>query len=487
VFAMLSITLKQDFIWIVNAFSTNKPLLESGTLGTKGNTQVIVPFLTESYASSRDPPEKNIPICTLHHFPNAIEHTIQWARDTFEGLFRIQVENAKSYATNPQYLESLQKQPGIQRLDILQGIKSNLVTDRPTSFEHCINWARFKFEEYFNNNIKQLLYNFPLDMVTNSGAPFWSGPKRPPRALQFNPDDDAHMSFVIFAANLRAFNYVIKDTSCDHQLFKKIISNMMVPDFSPKKGVKIKASDTEQDESRGMEDDDALAQNVLSELPLPNVASHISLIPIEFEKDDDKNFHVDFITACSNLRATNYSIAAADKHKTKGIAGKIIPAMVTTTAIVSGLSIIELIKVIQNKSLEELKNGFINLALPFLAFSEPIKPTKNKITDNWTWNLWDRFEVEGDMTLAEFLNYFKEKYQLEVTMISCGATMLYSFFMGKDKLQERLPKKVSEVYTTISKQQLPQNKNFIVIEICCNRMEDDEDVDVPFVKYQFRK
>lgn len=34
-----------------------KPLLESGTLGTKGNTQVIVPDLTESYSSSQDPPE----------------------------------------------------------------------------------------------------------------------------------------------------------------------------------------------------------------------------------------------------------------------------------------------------------------------------------------------------------------------------------------------------------------------------------------------
>ncbi|CAG2120352.1 unnamed protein product, partial [Medioppia subpectinata] len=51
-----------------------KPLLESGTLGTKGNVQVVLPFLTESYSSSHDPPEKSIPICTLKNFPNAIEH-----------------------------------------------------------------------------------------------------------------------------------------------------------------------------------------------------------------------------------------------------------------------------------------------------------------------------------------------------------------------------------------------------------------------------
>merc|ERR1719182_197359 len=35
----------------------NKPLLESGTLGTKGNTQVVIPDITESYSSSHDPPE----------------------------------------------------------------------------------------------------------------------------------------------------------------------------------------------------------------------------------------------------------------------------------------------------------------------------------------------------------------------------------------------------------------------------------------------
>lgn len=54
-----------------------KPLLESGTLGTKGNTQVIIPHLTESYASSQDPPEKETPSCTVKNFPNAIQHTIE--------------------------------------------------------------------------------------------------------------------------------------------------------------------------------------------------------------------------------------------------------------------------------------------------------------------------------------------------------------------------------------------------------------------------
>lgn len=39
--------------------------------------------------------------------------------------------------------------------------------------------------------------------------------------------------------------------------------------------------------------------------------------PISFEKDDDTNFHMDFITATSNLRASNYNIAHADKLKVR--------------------------------------------------------------------------------------------------------------------------------------------------------------------------
>lgn len=61
-----------------------KPMLESGTLGSKGNTQVVVPGLTEHYGASRDPPEKSFPMCTIKSFPNQIEHTIQWGREKFE-------------------------------------------------------------------------------------------------------------------------------------------------------------------------------------------------------------------------------------------------------------------------------------------------------------------------------------------------------------------------------------------------------------------
>ncbi len=167
-----------------------KPLLESGTLSTKGNTQVVVPHLTESYSSSQDPPEKTIPFCTLHNFPNNLEHTIQWAMDQFHGLFRTDPENANLYLTQPRadFIDSLM-QPGQGQKERLERLLRCLVVERPLSFEACVTWARLRFEEFFSNNIKQLLFNFPRDALTSTGAPFWSGPKRAPSPLQFDPEN----------------------------------------------------------------------------------------------------------------------------------------------------------------------------------------------------------------------------------------------------------------------------------------------------------
>ncbi|WEW57408.1 E1 ubiquitin-activating protein [Emydomyces testavorans] len=469
-----------------------KPLLESGTLGTKGNTQVVLPNVTESYSSSHDPPEQSFPMCTLRSFPNRIEHTIAWARDLFQSYFVGPPEAVNLYLTQPNYIESTLKQSGSEK-QALESVRDYLVTEKPISFDDCITWARHQFEKQYNNAIQQLLYNFPKGSKTASGTPFWSGPKRAPTPLKFDGSNPTHLGFIVAAANLHAFNYGIKNPGVDKAYFRNIVENMIIPEFTPSAGVKIQADESEPDPNTqpggGSNDDQEELQHIVDSLPNPKSLSGFKLVPVEFEKDDDTNHHIDFITAASNLRAENYEIQQADRHKTKFIAGKIIPAIATTTAVVTGLVVLELYKIIDgNRDIEQYKNGFVNLALPFFGFSEPIPSPKGKYqgkTGEVTIDkLWDRFEVD-DTPLQEFLQAFEER-GLAISMVSSGVSLLYACFYGPSKVKDRLPMKMSRLVEHISKKPIPSHQRNVIFEITAED-QSGEDVEVPYVMVKLDK
>lgn len=96
------------------------------------------------------------------------------------------------YLSEPNFLESTFKYSG-QQTEQVEQIVAYLVTNKPLSFEECIVWARLQFEEKYNNSIRQLLYSLPKDAVTNTGQPFWSGPKRAPDPLTFDSNNVSSM------------------------------------------------------------------------------------------------------------------------------------------------------------------------------------------------------------------------------------------------------------------------------------------------------
>lgn len=81
------------------------------------------------------------------------------------------------------------------------------------------------------------------------------------------------------------------------------------------------------------------------------IESYSKLKDIE-KKTFDKNdkLIVNFVFSASNLRALNFNLSLTEKMKVQQIAGNIVPAVGSTNAIVSGLQVIQVVKLIANSS-----------------------------------------------------------------------------------------------------------------------------------------
>ncbi|XP_045793864.1 ubiquitin-activating enzyme E1 1-like [Trifolium pratense] len=465
-----------------------KPLLESGTLGAKCNTQMVIPHLTENYGASRDPPEKQAPMCTVHSFPHNIDHCLTWARSEFDGLLEKTPAEVNTYLSNPsEYTNAMRTAGDAQAKDNLERVLDCLDRDKCDTFEDCIAWARLKFEDYFANRVKQLTFTFPEDAATSTGAPFWSAPKRFPRPLQFSTSDLTHLNFVMAAAILRSetFGIPIPDWVKNSRKVADAVDRVIVPDFQPKDGVKVVTDEKATSLSTASFDDANVINDLLIKLERcrTNLTPTFRMKPIQFEKDDDTNYHMDVIAGFANMRARNYSIPEVDKLKAKFIAGRIIPAIATSTAMATGLVCLELYKVLDGgHKVEDYRNTFANLALPLFSMAEPVPPKVIKHQE-MSWTVWDRWTLGNNPTVGELIQWLKDK-GLKVYSISCGNALLFNDMLKSHK--ERMDRKIGDLGREVARLEIPSYRRHLDVVVACEDEKDDDDVDIPLVSIYFR-
>jgi ubiquitin-activating enzyme E1 len=458
--------------------SNGRGLIDAGTLGSKGNVQVVVPYKSESYGSSADPPEPDIPVCTLKNFPYDISHTIQWARDLFDGYFHRRPRQANDHVGEIAQMEDLTNfaQMLIRKFgedaakDMAEelgedigvfpfavGLDSNDPEYISAVKRISLSWAIRQAERLFYVAIEELLQKHPIDSVDEEGAPFWTGSRRVPSPLRFkalNSGEDEVSAqqvmineriaqFVQSAARLRMESFLIGDNTKPPTVLVSLEDALSSLDQHASS-----YQDEKEHGSSNKKEGDVLS-DILEKLNGAKTGASFlpSLNLVDFEKDDESNGHVSFVTAASNLRAMAYGIPAADAMETRRVAGRIVPAMITTTGLVSALSCLELIKMLKGLPLTMHRNAFVNLALPFFAFTVPLPAEQVLCVDGRTYTMWDRIIVRGSskspaetMTLEQFIGKVKKAAGLgenmEVSNISYGPYMIFASFLnsGDDEL-----------------------------------------------------
>ena len=92
-------------------------------------------------------------------------------------------------------------------------------------------------------------------------------------------------------------------------------------------------------------------------------------------------------------------------------AGKIVPALATTTAAIAALQTIELIRFLKGSKIEEYKNSFLNLSVPNMIGSEVNPAKKIKLgSDGLEVTLWDRWEFNApdrNVTLLDLVQHLE--------------------------------------------------------------------------------
>ena len=180
------------------------------------------------------------------------------------------------------------------------------------------------------------------------------------------------------------------------------------------------------------------------------------------------------------------------------------------------------------KPLAAFRNCYVNLALPLLAFSEPMPvPVKalpvpagsafvppagsaalvaagggtgagadGGAGDEamagaaaggarvWRWSLWDRLELGGPLTLRQLTGWFRDALGLELQMLSCGATILYAFYLKPSVRTSRLDRTLGGLVEAVSKRALPRHAAFLSLEVVAVDAATHEDVELPAVRYR---
>ena len=345
-------------------------LIECGTLGENASSQLIIPFVSEEYKGSETNNNK-IGVCTIRNLPSLIEHCIEWSRDKFAEYFVKYIKNLKDFIENSQEFFDKNNENGFY--ESLIYLKEYLKIFKSKSFDKCLNLGKKIFYLNYKNNIEDILTINPPNKLCKDGSKFWKGSNRLPHVLEYNNDEEINYYFIEY------FSYLLADSlgipiNTDTN-YKKHFLKLNKISVSDEIYININETNFEEKEKKI----ENLKIELLELLSEGFEKEELNKIHEQhFEKDHDENHQVDFLYISSNLRASNFNIDLCTRDKVKFISGNIVPSIPTTTSCIVGYISTQIFTLLQTTELNYLRQINIDLSTPFFLIFHPKKPHQNK-------------------------------------------------------------------------------------------------------------
>ena len=473
----------------------NKILLNSGTSGIVAKADIIIPKLTYPLYVDLNENIKTFNMCTVKKFPTKIEHCIEWSNEIFYNLFN---ENIKIYnkflSDKDKFIKEIFNEPDDVFLYKYELVKTiyDIINDENIEIktDKILELSIYYFYNLYNLSIKKLLLLYPLDSYEN-GILFWSGSRKKPSPINTLDNTDKMTKQFLYC-----FCYIF--SHCLNINFDNIIFENKKIDILFDK---IKKKDYNQSINEEEKNNKIKELYLIKERINNNQKINFKLNEMEFEKDNLTNNHIEFIQACSNLRARNYNITEENKNKILMITGKIIPSVPTSTSSIVGYLCLQMINLLYSNDIKNvIKNAYFNLGLNIfdLIKQEKMEEIEEEKKNEEKEDKYPKIEIKGSKTCKEFLDYIKKNYNYEIFHFEVNDKIIYDKRLTKNptiikKELEKSQKKIEDLYFSQLKKEneIIDNENkVLMIKINCRiRNEKDETQEniynFPLIKYTF--
>lgn len=456
-------------------------LIECGTLGENASSQLIIPFISEEYQGIETNDTK-IGMCTIRNLPSLIEHCIEWSRDKFAEYFEKDIRILKNYIENPdEFFENNQENGLYEKLIYLKEYLEIFISK---SFDKCLNFGKKMFYLNYQKSIKDILIINPPNKLCKDGSKFWKGSNRLPHIIEYNNEEKINYYYIEYFSYLLADSLGIPiNTDAD---YKKQFLQLR----------EINLNDeifTDINNERKLERIQNLKLELKQLLSRSFSIKEVNKIhEQQFEKDHDENHQVDFLYISSNLRASNFNIDLCTRDKVKFISGNIVPSIPTTTSSIVGFISSQIYTLLQTTELNYLRQINFDLSTPFLLIVQPKKPFKNKDYTNPKTNIltkaipanytcWDYLEIKGNKTTNEVIDYINDKYQVAITGLY---TLNSKSIIKDDSSYNMLFQDAYYIAIGKDKDKIKNNKNFsIYFKVLADLADSDDHAIMPKFKY----